>query len=176
MFRGGISVRQEAFFVFPPYRTLRRSYFAPSTNTIPASQPTGHVQPRSAHRNIDTPRVNLPGNGRSTGCSLPQAGKLSFTRLRRAGSSYRVNFREIATITLYVLRGLRNRKRYVGITNDLARRVAEHRRNTSKGSQVIGEFIVVLTEEHPTYLAAREREKFPKSGQDRQWLDLTLGK
>lgn len=79
-------------------------------------------------------------------------------------------------ITLYVLRGLRNRKRYVGITNDLPRRLREHRQMTSKGSQAIGEFELVLTEEYPTYLTAREREKFLKSGQGRQWLDLTMGK
>jgi putative endonuclease len=79
-------------------------------------------------------------------------------------------------ITLYVLRGLRSRKRYVGITNDLPRRLAEHRLKTSKGSQLIEEFEVILTEEYSTYLTAREREKFLKSGQDRQWLDLTLGK
>ncbi len=80
------------------------------------------------------------------------------------------------TITLYVLRGLKSPKRYVGITNDLARRLAEHRLNTSKGSRLIGEFELILTEKYPTYLAARAREKFLKSGQGRQWLDLTLGK
>jgi len=80
------------------------------------------------------------------------------------------------TIRLYVLRGLKNRKRYVGITNDLARRLEEHRLKTSKGSQMIGEFELILAEEYSTYLTAREREKFLKSGQGRQWLDLTLGK
>jgi putative endonuclease len=82
----------------------------------------------------------------------------------------------LGTITLYVLRGLKSRKRYVGITNDLARRLAEHRLNTSKGSQLIGEFELILAEKYPNYLTARDREKFLKSGQGRQWLDLTLGK
>ena len=86
------------------------------------------------------------------------------------------SFVKSATITLYVLRGLRNRKRYVGITKDLTRRLAEHRLNTSKGSQVIGESELILTEEYPSYLTARAREKFLKSGQGRQWLNLTLGK
>ena len=71
---------------------------------------------------------------------------------------------------------MKNRKSYVGITNDLQRRLAEHRLNASKGSQLIGEFELVLIEEYSTYSTAREREKFLKSGQGRQWLDQTLGK
>ena len=86
------------------------------------------------------------------------------------------SFVKSATITLYVLRGLKNRKRYVGITSDLQRRLAEHGQNRSKGSQAIGEFEMLFTEEYPNYLAAREREKFLKSGQGRQWLDLTWAK
>ena len=79
-------------------------------------------------------------------------------------------------ITLYVLRGVKSRKRYVGITSELARRVAEHRAGTSKGGQLIGEFELILTEQYPTYSTARDREKFLKSGQGRQWLEEVFGK
>ncbi|HIJ56910.1 MAG TPA: GIY-YIG nuclease family protein [Deltaproteobacteria bacterium] len=73
-------------------------------------------------------------------------------------------------ITLYVLKGGTG-KRYVGITNDLARRLKEHRSNRSKGSQVIGEFVVLHTEKYPDYKAARKREAFLKSGKGREWLN-----
>ena len=73
-------------------------------------------------------------------------------------------------ITLYVLKGA-NGKRYVGITNDLTRRLNEHRLNRSKGSQIIGEFVVLHTEEFADYKSARNREKFLKSGQGRKWLN-----
>jgi len=73
-------------------------------------------------------------------------------------------------ITLYVLKG-ETGKRYVGITNDLPRRLAEHRRKKSKGSQVIGKFTVIYTENFPDHIAARTKEKFLKSGQGRKWLD-----
>jgi putative endonuclease len=73
-------------------------------------------------------------------------------------------------ITLYVLKG-KNGKRYVGITNNLIRRLREHRSNRSKGSQVLGEFIVLHTEEYTDHKSARKREKFLKSGQGRKWLD-----
>jgi len=73
-------------------------------------------------------------------------------------------------ITLYVLKG-ENGKRYVGITNDLTRRLKEHRTNRSKGSQVLGEFVVLHTEEFADHKSARIREKFLKSGQGRLWLN-----
>ena len=74
------------------------------------------------------------------------------------------------TISLYVLKG-ENGKRYVGITNDLMRRLKEHRANRSKGSQVLGDFAVLHTEEYEDYKSARKREKFLKPGQGRKWLN-----
>ena len=73
-------------------------------------------------------------------------------------------------ITLYVLKG-KNGKRYVGITNNLSRRIQEHRSKVTKGGQLLGAFSVLYTEELPDYNTARERERFFKSGQGRKWLD-----
>jgi len=73
-------------------------------------------------------------------------------------------------ITLYVLKG-KNGKRYVGITNDLSRRIYEHRLKNSKAGQLLGEFQVFHTEDFPDHRTARRREKFLKSGQGRKWLD-----
>jgi putative endonuclease len=77
-------------------------------------------------------------------------------------------------VTLYVLKG-DNGKRYVGITNDLNRRLQEHRNKGSKGGQVIGSFRLLLTEKYPDYTSARLREKFLKSGKGREWLDTFEG-
>jgi putative endonuclease len=73
-------------------------------------------------------------------------------------------------ITLYILKGDTG-KRNVGITNDLNRRLKEHLSNKSKGSQVLGEFVVLHKEEYADHKSARKREKFLKSGQGRKWLD-----
>ena len=73
-------------------------------------------------------------------------------------------------VMLYVLKGKRG-KRYVGITNNLSRRLREHRMKATKGGQLLGDFIVLCTEEFPDYKTARERERFLKSGQGRKWLD-----
>jgi len=72
-------------------------------------------------------------------------------------------------VTVYVLQG-RNR-RYVGITNDLARRLAEHRSGQTQGGRIIKEFVVLHTEQYSDYVSAREREKFLKSGAGREYLD-----
>ena len=71
-------------------------------------------------------------------------------------------------IIVYVLKGT---KRYVGITNNLNRRLAEHKHKSSKGSQVIGEFKLVYKKEFPDYSSARKYEKYLKSGRGREFLD-----
>ena len=73
-------------------------------------------------------------------------------------------------ITLYVLKG-KSGKRYVGITNNLPRRLSEHRSNKSKGGQLLDGFSVIYTETFPDQKAARVREKYLKSGSGRKWLD-----
>jgi len=77
-------------------------------------------------------------------------------------------------ITVYVLKG-ETGKRYVGITNDLPRRLSEHCSRRSKAGQLLGEFTVLHTETVPDYKTARVREKFLKSGQGRKWLDALQG-
>jgi predicted GIY-YIG superfamily endonuclease len=87
-------------------------------------------------------------------------------------------YRGQAMATLYVLKGETGKpstrpagKRYVGITNDLSRRIKEHRSKHSKGGQLLGNFSVLYTEIFDDYTTARAKEKFLKSGQGRKWLD-----
>ena len=76
-------------------------------------------------------------------------------------------------ITLYVLEGAK--RRYVGITANLERRLAEHR-SVSRSGKLIGEFTVLHTETFPDYVSARTRERFLKSGQGRALLKETFPK
>lgn len=73
-------------------------------------------------------------------------------------------------ITVYVIQSFGNGKRYVGITNDLDRRLQDHREKKTKGGQQLGSFGVIHTEECPDYSKARTREKYLKSGAGREWL------
>ena len=45
-------------------------------------------------------------------------------------------------VTSYILKGEAG-KRYVGITNDLSRRIKEHRSHKSKGGQLLADFRIV---------------------------------
>jgi putative endonuclease len=72
-------------------------------------------------------------------------------------------------VIVYVLQ--RINKRYVGITNNLDRRLAEHRSGRTKGGQIIGKFKLLHTEELSDYDSARKREKYLKSGQGREFLN-----
>jgi hypothetical protein len=76
-------------------------------------------------------------------------------RLRRIQILYRPPFPKIPylaalpiVVTLYVLKG-KTGKRYVGITNNLPRRIQAHSLKLSKGAQVLGDFSVLHTEEFP---------------------------
>ena len=71
-------------------------------------------------------------------------------------------------ITVYVLEGAR--KRYVGITANLQRRLTEHR-SGSHSASLIGKFSLLHTETFPDYVSARVRERFLKSGKGREWLN-----
>ena len=71
-------------------------------------------------------------------------------------------------ISVYVLEGKASGKRYVGITNDLPRRLHEHQCNESKAGQILGQFQLIHTEQFPDYTTARTREKFLKSGKGRE--------
>jgi putative endonuclease len=73
-------------------------------------------------------------------------------------------------ITVYVLQSTENGKRYVGITNNLSRRLTEHRCKESKAGQLLYSFELIYTEEVSEYTEARLREKFLKSGSGREWL------
>jgi putative endonuclease len=72
-------------------------------------------------------------------------------------------------VTVYVLQG--RKRRYVGITNDLAWRLAEHRSGRTQGGRIIKEFVLLHTEQYHDYVSAREREKFLKSGAGREYIE-----
>ena len=81
---------------------------------------------------------------------------------------------------VYVLMSKSTGKRYVGQTDNLDRRIAEHnnpehnpRKFTSKHA---GPWELIHTETFTTRSQAMQREKRLKSGVGRVWLDQTFGR
>ena len=79
--------------------------------------------------------------------------------------------------TVYILKSLKNNKRYVGYTSkDSFQRLAEHNRGCNKWTKHNGPFTIVYTEGYDDKQNAIKREKFLKSGQGRKFLDEKLKK
>ena len=77
------------------------------------------------------------------------------------------------TYWVYVLE-LEDGRRYVGQTNNLMRRIEEHKIGRSPYTGKIGVRQIVYSEKFETRSKAIEREKYLKSGQGRLWLQQKL--
>ena len=75
---------------------------------------------------------------------------------------------------VYVLWSERLKKRYVGSTRDLPKRMREHNSGASKFTKAGIPWVVVYQEDLPDFTAARKRENFLKTGAGRTWLDQVL--
>jgi putative endonuclease len=77
--------------------------------------------------------------------------------------------------TVYVLKSLKNNKRYVGFTSKSAEeRLKDHHGNTNKWTKQNKPFKLVYSENFETKTDAIKREKILKSGQGRKYLDSML--
>ena len=77
--------------------------------------------------------------------------------------------------TVYVLKSLRNQKRYVGYTAKSATvRLKEHNTGSNTYTRRNGPFELLHAEKYHDKTTALRRERFLKSGQGRKFLD-TLG-
>jgi len=59
---------------------------------------------------------------------------------------------------------------YIGFTNNLDRRIDEHNKGYNKTTRAYRPFKLILCEEFTTRTAAREREKYLKSGFGKEFL------
>jgi len=77
--------------------------------------------------------------------------------------------------TVYVLRSLKNNKRYIGQTSkNVLERLREHNQHSNKWTKENGPFKLIYKEQYQTRTEAIKREHFLKSGQGRKWLDKHL--
>jgi putative endonuclease len=75
---------------------------------------------------------------------------------------------------VYVLYSLSAKRRYVGFTSNLNRRLIEHNNGYNRSTKAYKPWIVVYTEEYVLREEARKREVYLKSGVGREFLNNKL--
>ena len=75
---------------------------------------------------------------------------------------------------VYVLWSSKLKKRYIGSTDKVEKRLSEHNRGCNKFTKGGIPWLLIHKEEFFTKAEALRREKFLKSGQGRAWLDKQL--
>lgn len=94
-------------------------------------------------------------------------GRPHATSQRRASSKSHM-------IHVYLIRSLKTKYNYAGITNDLEKRLLQHNLGYNKSTKPFAPFETILVENYEDYKEARKREKFLKSGQGREWIRKSL--
>ena len=73
--------------------------------------------------------------------------------------------------TVYALASIDHKYRYIGMTNNLSRRIKEHSKGYESTTKPYRPFKLVYTKSFTTRLLARNHEKWLKSGVGREFLD-----
>ncbi|MEL7145595.1 MAG: GIY-YIG nuclease family protein [Bacteroidota bacterium] len=74
----------------------------------------------------------------------------------------------------YAIKSLARSYIYVGLTNNLRRRLEEHNKGYNKTTKPYAPFQLIHTEEFETRVEARKREKYLKSGVGKEYLRTLL--
>ncbi|QOR77173.1 MAG: GIY-YIG nuclease family protein [Thermoflavifilum sp.] len=75
---------------------------------------------------------------------------------------------------VYVLKSEDYPRFYIGITNDIHRRLSEHNQGHTRSTRMYRPWHVVWVEKHPDRKEARKRESYLKSGVGRAWIQSFL--
>ncbi len=75
---------------------------------------------------------------------------------------------------VYILQSLKDRKLYIGATNNLRKRIREHNFGKSFATKTRMPFKLIYYEAYPHSKDAESRERFFKTGWGRQYLRKSL--
>jgi putative endonuclease len=73
---------------------------------------------------------------------------------------------------VYVLKSLKDKKRYIGLTNNLDKRLNEHNRGKVAATKNRIPFELIYFEKYEKRDVAAKREKFFKTGRGREYLEI----
>jgi putative endonuclease len=75
---------------------------------------------------------------------------------------------------VYILKSEKDNKRYIGSTNNLQRRIAEHNRGIVRSTKYRRPLKLIYEEKLETRQEAEKREKYLKTGRGRQYITEVL--
>jgi putative endonuclease len=84
------------------------------------------------------------------------------------------SFKKELMFFVYAIRSLNRTYIYVGLTENVERRFLEHQSGKNKTTKPYRPFEIILVEEFPTRIEAREREKYLKSGIGKEFLKTII--
>ena len=71
---------------------------------------------------------------------------------------------------VYAIKSLHRNYIYVGLTNNIQRRISQHNNGESKTTRPYRPFVLIYSEQLKTRMDARKREKYFKSGIGKEFL------
>ena len=71
---------------------------------------------------------------------------------------------------VYVLKSLKDQKRYIGLTNNIKVRLSQHNSGKVTATRNRIPLVLIYLEEYDNRTEAAQREKFLKSGKGREFL------
>jgi putative endonuclease len=104
-----------------------------------------------------------------------RAGKNGRLARRRRGCPPKEGARKLFTMhVVYVLKSLKKKYFYVGMTNNIERRLIQHNTGQSSSTEPYRPLVLVLKETYDSRQKARDREKYLKSGVGREYLKRVI--
>ncbi len=73
-------------------------------------------------------------------------------------------------MVVYAIKSLKDGRIYVGMTDNLSRRLYQHNSGQNKSTKGFRPWILIFTENQPNRTLARTREKYLKSGIGKEFL------
>ena len=73
-------------------------------------------------------------------------------------------------VYVYAIRSAERNYIYVGLSDNLERRVHQHNSGSNKTTKPYAPFVLIWSETFPTRIEARKREKYLKSGSEKEFL------
>ena len=75
---------------------------------------------------------------------------------------------------LYILKNLQTGRYYIGSTNDLTRRLTQHKQGRTRTTRILQTDTLVYNEEYNTLVEARTREKKLKSYKSKRYIEWLI--